>query len=356
MTRATVRKIIFFNPYADRDTKGAARRIDLLSAAIRRQGGDVQVVLKEEYLAGPHSRLEGLALRYGLQRLAYFCAAERLARNPSAVVVSEVIFIPTWRSNIVLTIHDLKAFDVRASRGGRLRALAYKVFARLARKIIVVSKTVKQDVVLYCGVSPAKVHVNYNGLSAERIALAEYSRSVAKRYDFVYVSSFARHKRHALLVAAAPAGTHLCLIGRDLGSLDEVREQVALRGNAITVDIQTDVESDANLFALIGAAHCGVFPSVFEGFGIPLLEYAATGLYVMASDIAIFREIAEYVDCFVPPDDEEALHLAMVKFMQDQPCGKIAAADLLRRGEFSEEAVTRAFITIVNASIQEEEH
>lgn len=250
----------------------------------------------------------------------------------------------------MLTIHDLKAFDERASRGGRVRALAYKVFARLARKIVVVSQAVKQDVVRHCEVPASKVHVNYNGLSGERIALAERSRGVDKRYDFVYVSSFARHKRHAMLVAAAPAGARLCLIGRDLGSLEEVREQVARRGSEITVDILTGVGTDEELFALIGAARCGIFPSVFEGFGIPLLEYAATGLYVVASDIEIFREITDYVDRFVPPDDEAALRQAMAEFLRDLPAGKAAAADLLRRGEFSEDAVTRAFLAIVDAA------
>lgn len=351
-----LRRIVFFNPYADRDTKGAARRIDLLSAAIRRQGREVQVVLKEEYLADLQPGLEGLALRWGLLRVAYFCAAWRLARDPSAVVVSEVIFIPTWRRNIILTIHDLKAFDDRASRGGRLRALAYRVFAQMAQKIVVVSNVVKQDVVQHCKVSTSKVHVNYNGMSHERIALAERSRSVVKRYDFVYVSSFARHKRHAMLVAAAPVGARLCLVGRDLGSLDDVRDQVALRGSDITVDILTDVADDDELFALIGSAYCGVFPSVFEGFGIPLLEYAATGLYVMASDIPIFREIAEYVDRFVLPDDVVALHQAMAEFMRDQPTGKVIAADGLRSGMFSEDAVTSAFIAIVDTSAQAADH
>lgn len=345
-------RIVFFNPYADRNTKGAARRIDLLSAAIRRQGREVQVVLKEEYLADLKSGFENLALRCGLNRLAYYCAASRLARTPSTIVVSEVIFIPTWRRNILLIIHDLKAFDERASRGGRLRVLAYRIFAQLARKIVVVSNVVKQDVVRHCKVSASKVHVNYNGMSDERIALAERHKLVNKLYDFVYVSSFARHKRHELLVASAPVGARLCFIGRDLGSLDNVREQVALRVGEITVDIRTDVNEDAELFALIGSAHCGVFPSVFEGFGIPLLEYAATGLYVMASDIPIFREIAEYVDSFVPPDDGQALNHAMTEFMRNKPIGKVAAADLLRCGEFSEAAVTRAFIKIVDASLQ----
>ena len=347
---STVPKIVFFNPYADSDTKGAARRIDLLSEAIRRQGRVVDVILKEDFLADPHSHCEAWAVNRGLLRLAYFLTASRIAREPDCVVVSEVIFIPTWRRNIILTIHDLKVFDERASRGGRLRTLAYKVFARLARKIVVVSKVVKEDVVRHCSVQAAKVHVNYNGLSSERVALAERCHSVDKHYDFVYVSSFARHKRHALLVAAAPTGAHLCLIGRDLGSLDEVRAQIVLRRGEITVDILTDVGSDEELFALIGSARCGIFPSVFEGFGIPLLEYAAAGLYVMASDIPIFREIAEYVDRFIPADNLTALRDAMSYFMRDRPRGKTAATTL-RHGEFSEDAVSRAFLSIVDAPV-----
>lgn len=349
-------KIVFFNPYADRHTKGAARRIELLSEAIHLQGREVKVVLKEEYLADLNPGLEKLALCCGLQRLAYFCAAARLARAPNTVVVSEVIFIPTWRKNIILTIHDLKAFDERASRGGRVRALAYRIFTQLARKIVVVSSGVKLDLVRHCNVPTSKVYVNYNGISGERINLAERNQRVAKLYDFVYVSSFARHKRHELLVTAAPAGAHLCFIGRDLGSLDNLLEQVARRGGEITVDIRTDVNGDDELFSLIGAAHCGVFPSVFEGFGIPLLEYAATGLFVMASDIPVFHEIADYVDLFFPPDDEAALGHAMAEFMQNKPTGNFASADLLRNSKFSEAAVTRAFLEIVDDSFLESDN
>lgn len=332
--------IIFFNPYADPAVKGAARRIEFLQHLLDLLGVTNQAILAKEYENSPKFFAERAALRLRLRRLAYFLQIWRLCQSPDTTVISEVIFSPTWHPNMVLTVHDLKVYDERATRGGRIRRWAYGLFTRLARRIVVVSESVRDDMQRLCGIPPERIHVVPNGISKDRIALAASSRRQATRYDFVYVSTFAKHKRHALLVRAAPAGSRLCLIGRDGGSLDGTRAEVLRRAGQINVDIVDNVETDTQLFQLLGAARCGVFPSVFEGFGIPLLEYGLAGLYVIASDIPPFRELSAHVDRFVPPDDEQALQKAMAEFMLGPYEFSALAVDRVASSSYTEEAIS----------------
>jgi glycosyltransferase involved in cell wall biosynthesis len=331
--------IIFFNPYADPDVKGAARRIEFLRHLLDLLGVPNQAVLAQDYVKTPKCLAERVALSFRLRRLAYFMHVWRLCQAPGTTVVSEVIFTPTWHPNMVLTVHDLKAYDERATRGGRIRRWAYGLFTRLACRIVVVSESVRDDIQRLCGVAPERIHVVPNGISRERMALAAQLMGQKTRYDFIYVSSFAKHKRHALLLRAAPAGSRLCLIGRDLGSLEEARAEALRRAGEIQVDILENVETDAQLFNLLGAARCGVFPSVFEGFGIPLLEYGAAGLYVIATDIPPFRELSAHVDRFVPTDDAQALHEAMADALLRPDEVSVCAVDRVERSSYTEAAI-----------------
>lgn len=347
--------IVFFNPYADPDVKGAARRIEFLRHLLDLQRVPSTAVLAQDYASVPKGRLEALALRLKLRRLAYFLHARDLCRQ-GHTVVSEVIFTPTWHPRMVLTVHDLKAYDARATRGGLLRRWAYGVFTRLAGRVVVVSESVRQDMQRLCGVAPERIHVVPNGISRERLALAQAAMGQEIRHDFIYVSSFAKHKRHALLVQAAPAGSRICLIGRDVGCLDEVRAEAARRSNEVTVDILTNVDTDTELFALLGQSRCGVFPSVFEGFGIPLLEYAAAGLHVVASDIPPFRELAAFVDRFVPPDDLQALQQALSDAMAlpQGPCRETAAG--VASSPYTEGAIARQLARLLQIDAPSPDH
>lgn len=331
--------IIFFNPYADAQVKGAARRIEFLRELLSDMGVSSRAILKADYPSVPKGWAEAMAWRLGLRRLAYFLQARRLCRQADHMVISEVIFTPTWRANMVLTVHDLKAFEPQATRGGLVRKWAYLVFARLARRVVVVSESVRNDMIRWCGVRPECIHVLPNGISQDRLAMATRSLAQAIRFDFVYVSSFARHKRHALLLRAAPQGSRICLIGRDLGSLAEARQAAAERQGEIEVHFRHDVDTDEQLFELLGTSRCGVFPSVFEGFGIPLLEYAAAGLYVIATDIPPFAELAQYVDTFVAADDEPTLRAAMQALLTQAPEKSPEAARRVAQGPYTESAI-----------------
>jgi glycosyltransferase involved in cell wall biosynthesis len=337
-------KTIFFNPYADADVKGASRSIEFLTNILDSRGTSVEIISRDEYVNYDRSFFQKTLFRLGLRRLAYFLFVFVLTSDKNNVVISEVIFAPTWRSNFNLTVHDLKVFNKDADRGGLLRKIIYFVFIKYASRIIVVSNFTRSEVIEKCKVSPRKVFVVPNGISDSRLKTAEKYKTIDKKYDFVYVSSFAKHKRHLLLISSLPPGSRLALIGRDLGTLNSVKAEIENQGSSVQVDIFCNIDSDDQLFNMISSAYCGVFPSVFEGFGIPLLEYAACGLFVIATDIPPFRELAEYVDIFVKPDGKEDLQCALAVAIKKAHGANLLRMDAVRIGLYSEAMIEKSLL------------
>ena len=79
-----------------------------------------------------------------------------------------------------------------------------------------------------------------------------------------------------------------------------------------------------------------IFPSLAEGFGIPLLEAMACGVPVIASDIPVFHEVASDAAQFFDPHDEEELASVMCRLLSDESlCERLRAAGRTRSSHFS---------------------
>jgi len=124
------------------------------------------------------------------------------------------------------------------------------------------------------------------------------------------------HKNVVTLVRALahlPEAFQLVLAGpvddRMPDPVPEVAEQLGVSHRIIHLEHADDAE----LVELYRGAHALVYPSLVEGFGLPLLEAMAVGTPVIASDIPIFREVSGGVARFVPALDPEAWAAAVMK-------------------------------------------
>jgi len=337
-------KVVFYNPYSTKEVKGAGRRIQFLIKILEAEGVPYLHV-DEECFRKEFGWLAAVLNIPFFMRFLQFWGAYKYINQKDTVVISEVIFSPAWKKNFILTVHDLKVFNPLATRGGFLRTWSYLIFARLAHKIIVVSRSTFDDMVRFCKIDKKKIHIVSNGISQDRLEIADrLAGQVEKKYDFVYVSSFAKHKRQALLVRALPPGSSLAIVGRDMGYLQETQLEVQRRSKEVRVDLLTGVDSDEDLFGILAASRCGVFPSVFEGFGIPILEYALFGMYTIATDIPPFREIKEYIDVFVNCDDEEGLRRALGDAIAKLPKADEGKRETLRNGPYTSNSIRDAFL------------
>ncbi|PTP60924.1 hypothetical protein CWO01_14840 [Vibrio splendidus] len=326
--------IVFYNPYESGNSTGATRRIDFLSTGLRENNIVNKWVSKSDIDKNRWLRL--VSRVPVLNRFLYFFSIYIIALQGHKVV-TEVIFSPIWNENVFLTVHDLKAFDVKAKRG-RGKKIFYKFFCNLSHKIISVSEYTKNELISKCNINPDKIIVIPNGVSKKRVDSLKVTKSIIK-YDFIYLSSLAKHKRHVQLIRSLPTMSSLLIVGRDFGELYKINDEIDIRTD-VNVTVKTDVASDDELFSLLKASKVGVFPSIYEGFGIPLLEYYAAGLAIVASNIEPFKELSMFVDYYHIADDQKSLSNILTKILGDD----IEERDLNKLHGYTESNIARLLV------------
>lgn len=240
-----------------------------------------------------------------------------------------------WAGPKVVTVHDLIMFFYpyyfKQSDGDELRRLMAEVI-RTADVVLCVSQTTANDVESYWGVASSKlkvVHLAASPLFKPLSKPSEDKLEVQKAQTmlptekpfFLYVGSRPHYKNFALLLDAYSRWPHrhevdMVLIGGPWG--DSERAEVSAKGVMDHLHICTDL-NDEQLNVVYNHALALVFPSLREGFGIPLLEAMAAGCPIVASDIPTTREIARDYPTYFDPTQVDSLVAALDKVWLDKP-------------------------------------
>jgi len=133
---------------------------------------------------------------------------------------------------------------------------------------------------------------------------------------FVYQSSFTQRKNHAVLVDAFALIQHqtdwnLTLIGLNGPTLAAVQFQIEKLGLSNRITCLVDQSRQEMIDCVTGAAGF-VYPSLNEGFGIPLAEALAAGLPMAVSNISVFRELTEDLPVYFHPNKADEMAAAMI--------------------------------------------
>jgi glycosyltransferase involved in cell wall biosynthesis len=221
----------------------------------------------------------------------------------------------------VATVHDMnhELYPERyANEWGDFLRARYREYVRRATWVIAVSQKTKADVIQFYGIDPTRVEVVHHAVDPEAFwpdrtpqALAFVREQLGQARPYLlYVGGRGDWYKNfpALLEvfgAFGPrAGLALVVAGRPWTSAEAA--DLRRRGLGGAVRLVPHPTTD-QLRALYGSAHAFVYPSVHEGFGIPLLEAMACGSPVLASDIAVFREVAGDAALFFDPADPGAI-------------------------------------------------
>jgi glycosyltransferase involved in cell wall biosynthesis len=211
----------------------------------------------------------------------------------------------------------------------RRRRIEFRGDLRRADHVVAISEATKAMAVERVHVKSERITVLppiARGLRAAldpREALNRLDDLDLHRAEFaVYPANFWPHKNHQRLLAAT------ALIVREepefllvlCGALDENREK--LRGRIESLGLGPNVRllpylEDADATALLEGAEFLVFPSLFEGFGLPVLEAMALGTPVACSDLPALLEVARDAALFFDADDETGLADAMLRLWRE---------------------------------------
>jgi glycosyltransferase involved in cell wall biosynthesis len=246
---------------------------------------------------------------------------------------------PGWgRFRRVVTIHDLNYRIVPEAHLG-VRGLGMRVLvplaARRSHRIIVDAASTSDDIQRLLNVSPTKVDVVPLGIGsdgrAEPLGEAELrSRLSAGRRPIVLCVAAKRPHKNllrllgALALISAGRRPLLVLPGYPTSHEQELRDRAAQLG--ITGDVRLlGWISPEELEGLYAAAACFVFPSLYEGFGLPVLEAMARGVPVACSGRGSLAEVAGDAALRFDPESEPAIAAAIERLLDDH-----AEADRLR--------------------------
>lgn len=271
------------------------------------------------------------------------------ARAGADLVHSLASTAPVWgRVPRVTTIHDLNYRLVPDAhfglRGVGMRALV-PAAARASRRVIVDADSTRRDLAEHLGTPAAKVDVVPLGVSAPRVPPAA-EREVRARLGLgerpvvLSVSAKRPHKNLARLlraVAAIPSERRPALVVPGYPTPHETE----LRALAGELGIEGDVAfpawvSAAELEGLYALAAAVVVPSLYEGFGLPVLEAMARGVPVATSDRSSLPEVAGDAAVLFDPEDVDAIRAAVERLLAGGPeRERLRAAGLARAAAFT---------------------
>ena len=236
----------------------------------------------------------------------------------------------------VVTVHDLIPLLLPAYRGSLLARLYTRLVATAARKaeaIITVSQASQRDIVRYLHIPPERIHVTYEAVGEAfrpvegeaQLAAIRQKYALPERY-LLYLGGFDQRKNLSALLRAfallvnkqrrarlVVAGR---LPGRDSPLFPDPRRLVRELGVEERVTF-TGWVPEGDKPALLSGATAFVFPSLYEGFGLPPLEAMACGTPVIASNRSSLPEVVGEGGILVEPTDAKALAEAMEVLLID---------------------------------------
>lgn len=294
---------------------------------------------------------------------------ELFTRSVDVLHTSDWVHPPQRSGASVATVHDVAALEHPgwyAPDVVEIHRRKNRAAAEGATAIIAVSRYTRERFLALHDVDPARVHVVHNGVSEEfRPAGPEGVASIRTRRELrdpflLYVGTRERRKNVAGLleifrrVARERGDVTLALAGMrprregarvhgvEAWSGAEVEERIGEAELAGRVRVLGHVDGD-ELRALYSAAAVFVFPSLYEGFGLPVLEAMACGLPVVASDRTALPEVVGDAGVLADPEEPEAFAGAVLELLEDgERRAELRERGLERAGGFRWEAAAAA--------------
>ena len=262
----------------------------------------------------------------------------------------------------VITFHDL-TFFLLADRYPRSRLLYFRAVswatARAADALICPSQAVRDDIVRILHVRPEKVHPIAEAAAPEfqpikdKAALERLRAGHTLPERFILsVGSLEPGKNRATLIKAYSGlrkrglEQKLVVAGQRAWKYEDdlaLVEELGIKGDVLF----TGYVLPAEMPALYNAAELFVFPSLYEGFGLPVIEAMACGVPVVASNLSAIPEVAGEAALLVDPRDVDQLCDAMERVLHDKRLqGALRRRGLERAQGFSWERAARETIAV----------
>ncbi|RZJ77559.1 MAG: glycosyltransferase family 1 protein [Flavobacterium sp.] len=266
--------------------------------------------------------------------LLYFLKA-----NKNPLLVSFSGLGPLFYKNQITTIHDLSFYANKTwfSKAYTLiYSIATPIVAKSSKKIFTVSNFSKSEIVKYLGIHESNIEVIYNavanhlhnGGSADKVT-PQVDEILKHKYVLAVSSIDPRKNLQGLIdsfLALEVSDCKLVLVGKTSSHfnirLDDTNKDILFAGFV----------SDTDLMALYANCEFFIYPSFYEGFGIPPLEAMKSGSAVLAAKIPSLEEVCADAALYINPYNTDDMKEKMLQVMQNSEL----------RNELKAKGITRA--------------
>lgn len=266
----------------------------------------------------------------------------------------------------IVTIHDLiflRFPHFFSAIDNQIYLQKFKHACKTADHVVAVSEQTKHDIVNFFQISPNKISVSYQGCGQQfwQIVSEEKKQEVQKRYNLpkkfiLNVGTIEPRKNMYNLIYSLLYAKHdatIVSIGRGVSSyMRELEQLIDKKGLQKRVLFLHNVTNE-DLPAVYQQAEIFVYPSYFEGFGIPILEAMVSDIPVITSSGSCFPETGGDAARYINPNNPEEIAIHCDEIMSDTELQK----KMVKRGrihaeKFSDEAVVKSIMQVYHNTLE----
>ena len=276
---------------------------------------------------------------------------------------------PTMNKNIILTIHDLAFvrfpqfnFDWFIKKYTR----EVKKNAHISRKIIADSASTKNDIIRFFKIAPAKVEVIYLAADSifKKLPEKDKDKNVLKKYKInkKYILSVGTIEPRKNFITLIKAFNHIKQKKADFNYKLVITGRTGWKSEATYLERENSPYRDDILFIgripdkdlvqIYNQAELFIYPSLFEGFGLPPLEAMSCGLPVIASDTSSLKEVIGDAGILTTAGDESKLKKQILHVLENEEIKEeLKRKSFIRAKIFSWEETAQKTLDIYNKTI-----
>ena len=232
--------------------------------------------------------------------------------------------------------------------------------------MITVSRSAGEDAVRYLKMRPQQIHVVHHGVlpiyqqqSPSKLEAVRAKYGLPPEY-ILFVGAVVERKNLRRVLEACTTlwtrgiGLPLVVVGPTSARSSGILAAVAASGLADRV-LFTDYVPESDLPALYAAASVFVYPSLYEGFGIPVIEAMACGTPVITSNVSSLPEVAGEADLTVDPTSSDAIRAALERLLSSPTLREdLRTRGLAQAAQFTWERAARETLAIYQQTVYQQ--